>query len=137
MTYFLRTLGTLTLVQERDGQPVASIAAHRNALAVLAVLAADGSASRDRLMAILWPESGTDRARNSLNQTIHYLRHSLGAPDLLLGRAELAVNPAAIRSDVGLFREALSAGDDAAAAALHRAPFLDGAHLNGSKELED
>ena len=71
MTYFLRTLGTLTLVQERDGQPVASIAAHRNALAVLAVLAADGSASRDRLMAILWPESGTDRARNSLNQTIH------------------------------------------------------------------
>ncbi|HLS48293.1 MAG TPA: BTAD domain-containing putative transcriptional regulator, partial [Gemmatimonadales bacterium] len=130
----LRTLGTLAL--ERDGVPVEGISIHRNALALLAILAADGATSRDRVMALLWPESDSDRASGSLRQLLHHLRHRLGATDLFLGRPQLALDPAMIGSDVERFREALAAGEFATAASLYRGPFLDGAHFNGSPELE-
>lgn len=133
--YLLRTLGALSL--ERDGLPVETLAAHRNALAVLAILAADGTASRDRLMALLWPESDTERARGSLKQVLHLLRHRLGTPQVVVGRPQLALDSTAITSDLEQFRRELAGGDPARAAALYRGAFLEGAHFNGSAELEE
>src|SRR5690606_409351 len=102
----------------------------------LAILAAGGATSRDRVMALLWPESDSDRASGSLRQLLHHLRHRLGATDLFLGRPQLDLDPAMIGSDVERFRQALAAGEFATAASLYRGPFLDGAHFNGSPELE-
>jgi DNA-binding SARP family transcriptional activator/Flp pilus assembly protein TadD len=132
--YSLRTFGTLTLTQ--DGSIVEPLGTQRKALAVLTVLATDGTVSRDRLMALLWPESDTERARGSLRQTIHSLRQLLQTPDLILGRAELTLNPADIDSDVQRFRDALDRGDPQGAVTLYQGAFLDGIHLNGSAEME-
>ncbi|MFN2400396.1 MAG: tetratricopeptide repeat protein [Gemmatimonadaceae bacterium] len=132
--YRLRTLGALSL--ERDGAPLDHVGAHRKALALLAVLAAQGSVARDRLMALLWSESDEERARGSLKQALHVLRAQLDAPELLLGNAELRLNPDQIASDVNLFSRALEEGDLATAVRHYTGPFLEGAHLAGAPEFE-
>ena len=132
--YSLRTFGALILTC--DGSPVEALGTQRKALALLTILAADGPTSRDRLMALLWPESDTERARGSLKQAVHILRHQLQTPRLVLGRAQLSLDPESIDSDVRRFVNALDGGDPHAAVALWRGPFLDGVHLEGSAELE-
>jgi DNA-binding SARP family transcriptional activator len=132
--YRLRAFGGLVL--ERDGVRLDGVAGHRKALSLLAVLAVHGSLGRERLMALLWPESDAGRAKGSLKQAVHLLRRQLAEPDLLVGTAELRLNPDRIESDVQLFTRALEAGDAEAAVALYEGPFLDGVHLDGTSEFE-
>ena len=131
--FSLLTLGRLSL--HRDGQAIPGFETHRKSLTLLAVLAAERKVSRDRLMALLWPESDIERARGSLKQVLHQLRHDLDAPDLVQGSTLLSLNPAAIETDVGQFLAAMDRGDLAGAVALWAGPFLDGVHLGGSAEL--
>jgi TolB-like protein/DNA-binding SARP family transcriptional activator/Tfp pilus assembly protein PilF len=132
--YRLRAFGGLVL--ERDGVRLDGVAGHRKALSLLAALAVHGSLGRERLMALLWPESDAGRAKGSLKQAVHLLRRQLSEPDLLVGTAELRLNPDRIESDVQLFTRALEVGDAAAAVALYDGPFLDGVHLDGTPEFE-
>ncbi len=132
--YRLRTFGGLGL--ERGGAPLEDALVHRKSLALLALVDRHGQLGREPLMTFLWPESPTDRARGSLKQAVHLLRRRLDAPDLLLGTAELRLNPDRIRSDVGEFLEALERGNPRAAVELYRGPFLDGVHLDGTGEFE-
>jgi TolB-like protein/DNA-binding SARP family transcriptional activator/Flp pilus assembly protein TadD len=132
--YRLRAFGGLVL--ERDGVRLERVAGHRKALSLLAALAVHGSVGRERLMALLWPESDAGRAKGSLKQAVHLLRRQLSEPELLLGRAELRLNPERIESDVELFARALEAGDPEAAVALYDGPFLDGVHLDATPEFE-
>jgi DNA-binding SARP family transcriptional activator len=132
--YRLRTFGGLGL--ERDGSPLEDALVHRKSLALLALVDLHGQLGRERLMAFLWPESRTERARGSLKQAIHLLRRRLDAPDLLLGTVELRLNPERIRSDAGEFLEALERGDPSTAVELYRGPFLDGVHLDGTDEFQ-
>jgi TolB-like protein/DNA-binding SARP family transcriptional activator/tetratricopeptide (TPR) repeat protein len=132
--YRLRTFGGLGL--ERNGAPLEDLATHRKSLALLAVVALHEAIGRERLMALLWPESSTERARGSLKQAVHLLRRQLDAPDLLLGTAELRLNPERIECDARLFLEALASGDTLAAVALYRGPFLEGLHLESTDEFE-
>lgn len=132
--YSLLTFGRLSL--ERDRTNVPGFDAHRQWLAILALIAAEGSVSRDRLMSLLWPESDTARARGSLKQALHQIRHLLGAPDLVQGDATLSLNPAWIESDVLRFAASLESGDLRAAVALYTGPFLEGVHLGGGPELD-
>jgi TolB-like protein/DNA-binding SARP family transcriptional activator/Flp pilus assembly protein TadD len=132
--YRLRTFGGLVL--ERDGVPADEMASQRKVLAVLACLAVHGSLGRDRLMALLWPDSDAARARGSLKQAVHSLRRQLAEPELLLGTAELRLNPARIESDVQLFHESVQRGAHDEAVALYGGPFLDGVHLEGTSEFE-
>jgi TolB-like protein/DNA-binding SARP family transcriptional activator/Tfp pilus assembly protein PilF len=134
MMYRLRAFGGLVL--ERDGVCLDGVAGHRKALSLLAALAVHGSLGRERLMALLWPESDAARAKGSLKQAVHLLRRQLAEPDLLVGMAELRLNPDRIESDVQLFARALDAGDVEAAVALYGGPFLDGVHLEGTPEFE-
>jgi DNA-binding SARP family transcriptional activator/TolB-like protein len=140
MSLRLTTFGGLAVAAADGGAPLASAAQRRRPLAVLAVLAAaaaqGGAVTRERLWALFWPESDADRARNALNQTVFALRRELGRPDLLLGTAELRLNPAAVASDVGDFAAARAAGDWARASALYAGPFLDGVHVAGAPEFE-
>ncbi|MDB4899483.1 MAG: transcriptional activator protein, partial [Gemmatimonadetes bacterium] len=67
----LITFGGLTLLD--DGTPVTGAASQRTRLAILAILAASGSAgvSRDKVVAWIWPESDAERARHGLTQAIY------------------------------------------------------------------
>lgn len=120
-----------------DGAPIDALATHRKAMAILAILAAGGAVSRDRVMALLWPDSNIDRARGSLKQAVHLLRRHLDAPTLLGGRAELSLDRSIIDTDVHQFRDAIAAGEWSRAVQIHRGPFLDGIHVGGSSELEE
>jgi DNA-binding SARP family transcriptional activator/tetratricopeptide (TPR) repeat protein len=100
-------------------------------LAVLAVSAPRG-VPRDKLLALFWPESDTDRARHALDQTLYSLKKDLGAEALVIGREEPSLNPAAITSDVEDFQAALARGDRIGAAELYRGPFLDGVFITGA-----
>jgi len=132
--YRLRTFGGLVL--ERDGERLDAVAANRKALSLLAALAAHGSLGRERLMSLLWPESDSERARGSLKQTVHLLRRHLQEPELLLGTAELRLNPQRITSDIEAFVRALREGDLEAAVDLYEGPFLDGVYVEGTPEFE-
>jgi DNA-binding SARP family transcriptional activator/Tfp pilus assembly protein PilF/TolB-like protein len=120
-----------------DG-PVTGPAAQRQRLALLALLstAPGHRLSRDKLLAYLWPESDTDRARQLLNVSVHALRKGLGEETLLSAGDELTLNAESVQSDVAAFEEALERGEAGRAVELYTAPFLDGFYLSGSTEFE-
>src|SRR5438034_3760785 len=132
----LRTFGGLAI--KENGVPLSGAAVQRKTLALLALLAAAGrkGVSRDKLVAYLWPERDTDRARHLLKQACYALRHDLGEPELLLGATELRLNPAVISSDVQAFQEALDGGDLAAAMRVYAGRFLDGFYVDGAGDFE-
>ncbi len=134
--YRLITLGGLNV--ERDGVPMPTMAAQRKALALLAIVAASGPTGvpRERLMALLWPESETERARGALKQMLHSLRRQLGPDDVLAGTASLTLDPQHIDSDIVAFTAARRAGRPEVAVALYAGPFMDGVHVDGAGELE-
>ncbi|HEV8214534.1 MAG TPA: hypothetical protein VGP95_01835, partial [Gemmatimonadaceae bacterium] len=72
----LKTFGGLSL--DRPSAPEAGL--RPRSLALLAILAAAGpkGLTRDRIMAVLWPEVDEDRARHGLSQTLYSLRRELG-----------------------------------------------------------
>ena len=137
----LRTFGGLSIersAEDGGGSPTSTATAARRRLAFLAVLAASGPRGmpRDKLLALFWPESDSDKARHALDQTIYSLKRDLGAESLVLGREELAINPAAMTSDVEDFKAALARGDRAAAVEFYTGPFLDGVFISGAAGFE-
>ncbi len=137
----LRTFGGLSIersAEEGGGSPTSTATAARRRLAFLAVLGASGPRGmpRDKLLALFWPESDSDKARHALDQTLYSLKRDLGAESLVLGREELAINPAAMTSDVEDFKAALARGERAAAVELYTGPFLDGVFISGAAGFE-
>src|SRR5207302_8859312 len=132
----LKTFGGLSIAS--NGVPVSGAAQQRKTLALLALLAAAGKSGlgRDKLVAYLWPDADAEHARGLLKQACYALRRDLHQPDLLLGSAQLALNPAILASDVQAFEDALERRDDAVAAELYAGPFLDGFYLSGGEEFE-
>jgi len=132
----LTVFGGLTLGLE-DGL-VSGAMTQRRRLALLALLAVarQRGLSRDKIMAYLWPESDAARARHALNQLLHIQRKLLTGRELFLGGKTLRLNPAAIRTDVGEFEDAVDRGDLEAAAAVYGGPFLDGFFLKDAPEFE-
>lgn len=126
----LSTFGGLSLTGESG--PLTGAAAQRRKLALLAVLATGGErgVSRDRLLALFWPESDTEHARHALTQALSALRRELGSEDVFLGTADLRLNPALIESDVAAFEAAVARSEWEGAAALYVGPFLDAVHLD-------
>ena len=137
MPFRLRTFGGLSLTGESG--PVTGAAAQRRKLALLAVLATGGErgVSRDRLLALFWPERDAEHARHALTQALWALRHELGSDELFLGTADLRLNPALIESDVAAFEDALERGELERAARLYTGPFLDAVHLDHGDEAPE
>lgn len=106
-------------------------------LALLAILATADAAgiTRERVMAVLWPEADEDRARHALSQALYNLRRDLGA-DVVLSTPALRLDPALVSSDVADFQAAVAAKAWDSAAALYAGPFLDGFHLTDAAEFE-
>jgi TolB-like protein/DNA-binding SARP family transcriptional activator/Tfp pilus assembly protein PilF len=121
-----------------DGAPLAGRAAHGRRLALLALLACTRGRSlrRDRIMALLWPESPTERARAQLSDDLYILRSGLGEDVVRSASDEIALNADAIGTDVALFEQLLEEGQREQAVALVAGPLLEGFHLPDSPEFE-
>lgn len=134
--YFLKLLGAASL--EGSSGLVTGRAGQGRRLALLAVLTLGRGRliSRDKLVALLWPESSAERARPQLSDAVYVLRTALG-DDLIQSAGDaLALNPAAITSDLVLFERARAEGRFEEAVALYRGPLLDGFHISDAVELE-
>jgi DNA-binding SARP family transcriptional activator len=133
-----RTLGTIELLRP-DGTLVLSVASRSKALGLLAYLVlseGDGARRREDVCALLWPESNESRARNSLNQTLHILRSSLGNEVITGGRETVGVDGNRVRCDAVEFREAIAAAEWENARDLYGGELLPGLHVTGSLEFE-
>lgn len=128
----LRTFGGLSLL--RDSQPVTGAGAQPRRLLLLAALADAGprGATRDALLALLWPARGAASGRQALSQALYALRRDSARDDLVagLGTERLSLNPTAITSDVEQFVRAVDEARHADAVALHAGPFLHGVHVD-------
>ncbi len=131
----LRVLGGFAL----DGPSGAAPALpKRRAEAVLAVLAVCGDlgCTRERLLALLWPESDEASARHGLRDALHIIRRSLGAGAVPSGGRLLRLDPAVVVSDALQFAQALASGRPADAVRLYGGPLLDGFHVDDAAEFE-
>src|SRR6185503_11831601 len=127
----LRLLGGLDIAA--PDLAASARARRRHPMVLLAVLAAAAPqpVSRDRIMALLWPESDSDRASNSLRQALHALRRDLG-DDLFLpdSTGGIRLDPDKLRVDLWTFRDAIARKAYDEAVAAHRGAFLDGVHMS-------
>jgi DNA-binding SARP family transcriptional activator len=132
----LNTLGGIRVVS--DGNVVSGAAAQPRRLAVLALLARAGRAgvTREKIIALLWPDEPDDRARRTLNQAVYSLRRDLGNDDTLQGSKDLRLNLDLIEVDTVEFQDALDVGDLERAVRLYDGPFLDGFFLTKAPDFE-
>ena len=133
---YLRGFGGLTL-ENSDG-PIVGSATQRGRLAILVVLASGGDrgTSRDRLLALFWPDKDPESAHAALRQALYTLRRDTGEPELTLGTTELKLNPAVIQSDIAEFDAALKVRDVERAVSRYGGPLLDGVLLRDAPEFE-
>ncbi len=132
----LRMLGGFAM--EGPGGSVLPPLPQRRAEAVLAVLAVCGDmgCTRDRLIALLWPERDQARSRHGLRDALHDIRRALGPAALRSGGDRLKLDPAAVTSDVAEASQALASGRRADAVELFGGPLLDGFHVESAPEFE-
>src|SRR5678816_3897712 len=83
---------------------------HRIALLTLVVAAWPQPLSRDRAMALLWPERDTANARRLLNLAVHVLRSALGDGAIASTGDGLLLNPSLVRCDLHELRTAMADG---------------------------
>src|SRR6187402_2218084 len=125
----LKLFGTPRI--ERSEGLITGRATQGRRLALLALLALTRSrlVTRDKIIAMLWPESPSDRARQRLSDDLYIVRSALGEDVVQAIGDELALNPNAIATDVGAFERLLDEGHPEEALALFTGPLLDGFHL--------
>lgn len=96
----------------------------RKALALMALLALDGRAPRDRLAQQLWPDLDTASARRNLRREVFRLREAgLALVESASGALDFPLGTAV---DVAQFRQATKEGDDEAALASSQVSLLAG-----------
>ena len=130
------TFGTLSLRDKSGALSGAGVQPRRLAMLALLARAGDRGVTRDKLLALIWPDTDEERARRAVTQGIYALRQELGSDDALLGIKELRLNPDLVTTDVGDFSTALAAGRLEDAVRLYAGLFLDGVHLVGNDEFE-
>jgi DNA-binding SARP family transcriptional activator len=132
----LVTLGGLALLG--DERPVAGSVGRGRNVALLALLARPErpGPTREKLSALLWPESDPERARHSLDQALYTVRRALGPEAFVAGATWLSLNPEVVSTDVAEFVRSLESDDPVRAVELYAGPFLEGFHLPGALEFE-
>jgi len=132
----LRVLGGFALA----GPPGAPAPARpqRRGDAVLAVLAVCGDlgCTRERLVALLWPESDEARSQQGLRDALYAIRRALDPSAVLSAARLLRLNPEVVVSDVQSLAQALAAGRHADAVREYAGPLLDGFHVDDAPEFE-
>jgi DNA-binding SARP family transcriptional activator len=131
----LRTLGGLSI--EGDDPPRTLPGPRRRVLALLALIAGHPPGiSREKLMALLWPEIKLDRARSNLKQGLYSLRQSLELPVVNCEDSVLRLDPRFVQVDLWSFEAELACGNELGAVAAYRGPFLEGFQGSGLDEFE-
>ena len=133
----IRLLGPLEVAVA--GRPI--VVDTRKALAIVALVAAEGRPfARDELAAMFWAEADDEAARGALRRTLSALRTAVGGSGLVIGRAQVALDPAASSVDLAELErlaESSRPSDLESAAALARGPFLAGFALRDSPAFDD
>jgi adenylate cyclase len=134
--FSLKLLGGAVI--EGPQGPLGGRASQRRRVALLSVLALarDRPLSRDKLLAIFWPESESDRARHNLADSLYLIRKDLGENAILQAGDELWLNTEVIHSDVAVFETAIQGGDLKSAVAAYAGPLLDGFHISDAPDFE-
>jgi TolB-like protein/DNA-binding SARP family transcriptional activator len=132
----LRVLGGFALDDSSGAS--APVLPKRRAAAVLAVLAVCGElgSTRERLLALLWPESDEPSARHGLRDALHAIRRALGPDCVSSGGRLLRLDSSIVSSDTGSFAEALRSGRPADAVRVYSGPLLAGFHVDDAAEFE-
>jgi DNA-binding SARP family transcriptional activator len=132
----LYTFGGLVLA--RDGAPVGGAGGQRRPLALLAILAAAGDrgASRDKIIALLWPDSDVEKGKRALAQTVYSLRKATGCDDLITGVADLRLNAGVVDADTFRFAAAIRSENPIQAIETYKGPFCDGFVIPGALDFE-
>ena len=126
---------------ECDGGQNDALVARPKLFALFTFLVAHGSSrfhQRDTLLAVFWPESDEDRARNNLRQSLHQLRRVLDDRVIIRrGRTQVGVDGARVDCDVLAFQAALNEGCVADALAIYHGDFLEGFHAKDAPAFDD
>jgi DNA-binding SARP family transcriptional activator/tetratricopeptide (TPR) repeat protein len=123
---------------EDDGRPLHFDT--RKAVALLALVSmAEQPLSRDRLAAMLWPDSDDERARGALRRTVSVTAAGVGDA-LVVNRTTIALDERKVRVDAAEFRRLVTAGDIDSlgrACTLYRGDFLTGFAVRDSPDFDD
>src|SRR2546423_1108599 len=133
----LRTFGGLSLESDTGAVRGAALQKRRLAILVLLAVARERGLSRDKLLAYLWPENETERARHTLSQLLYVLRRDLDCDVVAPESGDtLRLNRAVISSDVLEFEDALDNAELERAVGLYAGAFLDGWFVADAPEFE-
>jgi DNA-binding SARP family transcriptional activator len=130
----LVTLGMLRCVV--DGRENTSLASQRQRLAVLLYLAVERDTTREKVMAVFWPDREPERARHALSQTLYELRRALG-DEWLKVQADHLIVTEVVEIDAELFENAIDRRHTETALAIYGGEFLAGEYLADTKEFEE
>ena len=135
----LRLLGAIEARSRGvEGSRVGLTQPKRLALLVYLALAEPaGLHSRDRLLALLWPDADDGSSRHSLRNALHALRQALGDDAIVTrGEAWVGLDLGALRCDVLELRAHLAAGRVDDAVALWTGDLAPGFHVAGAPDFE-
>lgn len=108
---------------------------HRIALLTLIIATWPQALSRDRAMALLWPERDSANGRRLLNLAVHVLRSALGEGAITSTGDGLLLNPSLLTCDLHELRTAIAADASESVVRLYGGPLLDGFHLDDSTDF--
>lgn len=134
--FSLRVLGGIAL--DGPSGPVSGPATQPVRLSVLVLLAVPElrPVTRDKIVALLWPEQSAQRGRRNLSDALYVLRQELGDEAIRSSGDSLRLDPQRVDTDVADFRKALEHGEPRKAIRAYGGPLLDGVHLRDSVEFE-
>ncbi len=132
----LTLLGTVSLTSS-DSRPLRRALQQRR-LALLAVLATapDQSASRDRLLGLLWPDRDERTARHLLADSVYVLRRALGHEAISAAGETLRLSADHVWTDVTEFQRAVADARWSDALRLYRGEFLDGFFVRNATDFD-
>src|ERR1700712_131731 len=108
---------------------------HRIALLTMIVAAWPQPLSRDRAMAMLWPERDLANSRRLLNLAVHVLRAALGEGAIASAGGGVLLHPSLVNCDLQAIRAAIASDASDRIVRLYAGQLLDGFHLDDSNEF--
>jgi TolB-like protein len=90
--------------------------------------------SRDRILAMFWPELPASRAQANLRTALHFLRRVLGPGTIASRGNAVGLSPKHVGCDSTILLEAPRTA--AEALSLYRGEFLDAVHVTGAPDFE-
>ena len=108
----------------------------RRCVALLAVVASDGSVPRERIATLLWDAEGDTDARRNLRRELHRMRDA-GLDGVLDSRGPTLALAPGVELDIATFQRACTNGDAPAALTLYATGLLPGFELHAAPAFND